>query len=455
MYLYGGLIKPISFGILLLFALYLGLYHALFALLIALLRKTYSVSLTLVLAPIAWISVELARARITGFPWDLLGYTQIDNLFLTKLAPFTGVMGLSLLVAAVNALWAAIFLLRTKRSIGIVGATAATATLLFVLIGIHLRPALTPPHQIATLLQENLSVGEESRGSRESKDEMFAAFSKLSEHPPVIAQSEDLPATSKLSTPPTGLIVWPEAPTLFADSDPRFRESLGAVAKATDAPVISDSVSVGDRNEMGRYNEYNSASFFRPDGSYAGRYDKMHLVPFGEYTPYKSLFFFAGHLLDDLPFVPGTQRRIFDVNGKRYGVFICYESIFGDEVRHFVLDGAQVLVNISDDGWYGDTSAPWEHMNMARMRAIENGRWVLRSTNTGITAAIDPQGVVRAQLPRHIRSAIDVGFDFENQLTFYTRHGDWVAWLCSGVLVVAIISGVWRRLRLHREAATQ
>ena len=138
---------------------------------------------------------------------------------------------------------------------------------------------------------------------------------------------------------------------------------------------------------MASYNLYNSAAFFRADGTDGGRYDKMHLVPFGEYTPYKPLFFFVGHLLDDLLFIPGTQRRLFDANGKHYGVFICYESIFGDDMRQFARLGAQVLVNISDDGWYGDTSAPWEHLDMVRMRAIENRRWIVRATNSGITAA--------------------------------------------------------------------
>ena len=142
----------------------------------------------------------------------------------------------------------------------------------------------------------------------------------------------------------------------------------------------------------------------------------MHLVPFGEYTPFKRLFFFAGNLLAEVgTFDPGTQRTLFDTGGHRYGVFICYESIFGDEVRQFVEKGADVLVNISNDGWYGDTSAAWQHLNMVRMRAIENHRWVLRATNTGVTAAIDPYGRVTAAAPRHIRTALRVAFGYEQR----------------------------------------
>jgi apolipoprotein N-acyltransferase len=130
-------------------------------------------------------------------------------------------------------------------------------------------------------------------------------------------------------------------------------------------------------------------------------------------------------------FVPGLQRSLFETRGKKYGVFICYESIFGDDIRRFVDDGSQVLVNISDDGWYGDTSAPWEHLDMVRMRAIENNRWVLRATNTGLTAAIDPYGRITASMPRHIRGSIEVAFGYREELTFYTRHGDWFAWICA------------------------
>ena len=126
-------------------------------------------------------------------------------------------------------------------------------------------------------------------------------------------------------------------------------------------------------------------------------------------------------------------------------MFICYESIFADEVRQFVLGGAEVLVNISNDGWYGDSSAPWQHLNMVRMRAIENHRWVLRSTNTGVTSAIDPWGRVVAAAPRHIRTAIQVPFAYEHDVTFYTRHGDLFAYGCAAVTLGALVWSLGRR----------
>jgi apolipoprotein N-acyltransferase len=177
-----------------------------------------------------------------------------------------------------------------------------------------------------------------------------------------------------------------------------------------------------------------------------GRYDKMHLVPFGEYVPYKKLFFFAGSLLQDVGILdPGKHRTVFATGGHSYGTFICYESVFADEVRQYARMGADVLVNISDDGWYGDTSAAWEHLNMVRMRAIENHRWVLRATNTGVTAAIDPYGRVVASAPRHIRTSLRVGFNYERDVTFYSAHGDLFAYFCALIAAGGLGLGLLRR----------
>ncbi len=434
MFLYGGLPAAVSFGILILFSLYLGLYFALFGACFALMRRWKSEAAALLISPLLWVAVELARARITGFPWDLLGYTQIDNLFLTRLAPVTGVMGMSLVIAAINALWFWRFRVQTGKRRWIGAAIAVVLIFAINLLGLR-REAPSPESAVATLMQDNLSVGAQAGTHPETAPELMYDFAQRTLHPAISSAASELlarTASAHVTQPGTDLVLWPEAPTDFMSGDPRFREAMGEVARASHAPVIVDSVGVAEaRNPEGRFDEFVSASFFLPDGSYAGRYDKMHLVPFGEYTPYKSLFFFAGHLLDGLNFVPGTQRTLFDAKGHKFGVFICYESIFGDEIRQFALHGAQVLVNLSDDGWYGDTSAPWEHLDMARMRAIENARWVLRDTNTGLTASIDPLGRIVAQMPRHMRGAVEVPFDYRNDLTFYTLHGDWIAWLCA------------------------
>jgi apolipoprotein N-acyltransferase len=432
MHLYGNIPTVPSFGILILFSLYLGLYPALFGTIFAAINSKYSRNIVLCAVPFLWVAVELARARITGFPWDLLGYTQVDNLTLTRLAPLTGVMGISFVIAAVNALW----LIRpaTPR-LKYIPATIALLLTALATIAQARQPRyfVEATTATATLLQENLGVGSEATGNKESKQDMLAAFSQLSLHP-----------ARAFPNHPSQIIIWPESPADFIDGDPLLRQSISKLARQANAAVIVNDVTVasylGNRPQL-----YNSASFYNHDGTYAGRYDKMHLVPFGEYTPYKPLFFFVGDLLDDLLFIPGTHRSVFTVDNKKYGIFICYESIFGDELRHFALNGAQVLVNISDDGWYGDTSAPWEHLDMVRMRAIENHRWVLRATNTGITAAIDPEGRITQTIPRHLRSSVQVLFGFENDLTLYTRFGDWFAWLCALLTALLLLLGLTRK----------
>ncbi len=350
-------------------------------------------------------------------------------------------MGLSLLVAGVNALW----LWRPLARSWWLGPLVACCALGTSLLGAGWQPPVAPSGRTAVLLQENLSVGADAGENRESPRDMIASFTHFTQHPVV----PSLPGGKASSTP--DLLAWPEAPTSFADADPALRASLASLARAQHAPLVVDAVGVGTSpTASGRYEEFVSASFYLPDGTYAGRYDKMHLVPFGEYTPYKQVFFFAGHLLDGLNFVPGSRRRLFAVNSHRFGVFICYESIFGDEIRQFARSGAEVLVNLSDDGWYGDTSAPWEHLDMARMRAIENRRWLLRATNTGLTASIDPYGRIVAALPRHTRNALLVPFAYRSDLTFYTRHGDWLGWLCAVLTAAGLLAGYLQQQVLAR-----
>jgi apolipoprotein N-acyltransferase len=397
-------------------------------------------------APFAWVAVELARARITGFPWDLLGYSQVDNLLLTRLAPWTGVMGLSLVVAAVNALWLARIYVR-RRTLAVGGMVlAGFFCVAAVVMEARWEPPLDVPNAQAVLVQDNLGVGAE-RGPQESVAQLLQSLDGWSERPEVeswsAAGGSYRPAAQGFHA---DVVLWPEAPANLIDNEYIFRHSMGQLAVAMDAPVIADSVAFGVARAAGEQpSMYNSASFFTATGVYAGRYNKMHLVPFGEYTPYKKLLFFAGHLLDNVGgFVPGKKRTMFTTGGHTYGVFICYESVFGDEVRKFALGGADVLVNLSDDGWYGDSSAPWEHLDMVRMRAIENDRWLLRSTNTGVTTVVDPYGRLGAALPRHVRGALLAVFAYVSAVTFYTRHGDWLGWICAVITAAFVLWAGWR-----------
>ena len=442
MHIYGGIPELPSFGILILFSLYLGLFFAFFGWAITTLRVRFTSHIALFAAPFLWVAIELARARITGFSWDALGYTQVDNSLLTALAPLGGVMLLSFVVTVPNTLFALGISIGKRRSRWsyLLGGFALAA--LFQ-AGSAYDPPADPADHVATLLQENLSVGAEGRELTPfPMQEKYRQFTQWSLHP----LSPSLNAGRQLQLKPqtsadsriSDLIIWPEAPADFLTSDPTFRAELGSLARAAQAPVIAGSLGVDlDPAALRGYRDYGSAAIFGAGGNFIGRYDKIHRVPFGEYVPYAPLFGpFAGKLtslVGDMQ--PGAEHSVFRLEGHSVGVFICYESIFGNDVRQFVRNGAEVLVNISDDGWYGDTGAPWQHLDMARMRAIENRRWLLRDTNTGITTAIDPHGRGLFSTPRHVRSAFAFFFGFRSDTTFYTRHGDWFAWLCALVSI--------------------
>jgi apolipoprotein N-acyltransferase len=450
MYLYGGLDKPIAAGILLLFCLYLGLYHALFGGLFGAFRAYFGAQGALLLSPFAWVAVELARARITGLPWDLLGVAQVDNPLLTRVAPVTGAFGLSFVIALVNALWLVRIQVRERRHTRLALTIAGVVLVVLYVFGLRRLQGPSLPRATATamLVQENLEVGAAAKGPEASEQQLLESFAYLSHYPgdrvflgiPELRGTPSVTFVQKAEARSSDLIVWPESPAPFQENDPAFRAAISGVAKDAGAPVIVGNVAI-DRttaNARGFY-LFNSATFVSPQGEFAGRYSKMHLVPFGEYVPFRQLFFFAGNLLHEVgTFDAGRTRSVFAVNGHRYGTFICYESIFGDEVRHFVQQGADVLINISNDGWYGDTSAPWQHLNMVRMRAIENHRWVLRATNTGVTGSIDPYGRVVEAAPRHVRTSIRAGFGYEHDVTFYTAHGDLFAYACALITAVAL-----------------
>ncbi len=432
MHEYGGLSTLMGALVLFLFCCYLGLYHLLFGAVVAVVRWTVPArsGWTVAVLPVLWVAVELARARVTSFPWNLLGYAQVDNAVLTRMAPWAGVYALSFALALANAVlaWAWV---RRDRTSGFAVAGTLLAVLVVGVSGALVRLPVPVADASAVLVQPNLSVGPERPRPG-------------AEEPPLAQVLSGLSREADAGEPRAKVVLWPESPAPFYAEDPEFRSVLGGLASAVDAPVIAGAEGVG----AGRLHAevYNSAALFLPGTGFAGRYDKIHLVPFGEFMPYKELFSFASGLTEAVGrFDRGTRRAVLPARGHGYGVFLCYESIFGDEVRQFVLGGADVLVNLSDDGWYGDTSAPFQHINMARMRAMENRRWILRDTNTGITAVIDPYGTVRTAAARHVRTAVRMPFAYATELTFYTRYGDWFAYMCAAVTTALVLVGVTRR----------
>jgi apolipoprotein N-acyltransferase len=439
MRLYGGLSAPMAVVVLFLFCCYLGLYHGLFGLLISLLAGSLrGYRPALISAPFVWVAVELARTRVTGFSWLLLGTAQVDNASLCRIATWTGVYGISFEIVLVNVALAAGFLIqKEKRGAMLTAALAAAAVLQS---GRLIEPPTASVDHKALLVQENIPV---------AANWTPAYFQQT------LGELIDLTEKSAAKEPDTkvDLVVWPESPAPFFTNDAHFRDALSDMARQTKAWTVAGSI--GTTNpRTANSSIFNSAALISPNGDWAARYDKVHLVPFGEYLPFPSLFSFAGGLTQEVgEFQHGASRTPLDAGGERLGIFICYESIFPDEVRQFAkpqsddllskgfvdFRSAQVLVNISNDGWYGDSGAYAQHLNQTRMRAIENDRWLLSDTDTGVTASIDPWGRVVSRLPRKERAALVAPYALTSVTTFYSRHGDWFAYVCAIISLAALI----------------
>lgn len=429
MHRYGGLPVVTALFALIAFCMYVGLYHGLFGLLLAVVAGNQGYQRrALVAAPFLWVAVELARTRITGYPWELLGYAQTGNFVLTRIATLTGVYGLSWEILLVNSAFAAAFLVaRERRKWLLVSACGAAAILQ---AGQSVAPAPAAADHTALLVQQNIPIhGDWTRDYFEST---LRDLTRLS-----VKSAGDAWPKGK-----GDLMVWPESPAPFYASDPLFQNAISDMALQAHAYVVAGSIGVeGAMHSGGRESKvFNSAVLVTSQGEWAGRYDKVHLVPFGEYLPFPSLFAFAGGLTREVgEFTQGPSRAPLDAGSVRLGVFICYESVFPDEVRQFALQGAQVLVNVSNDGWYGDSGAWKQHLQQTQMRAIENNRWLLSATNTGLTAAIDPAGRIVAEVPRKEQTVLVAPYALLSSTTFYTRHGDWFAYLCAIISVGALL----------------
>jgi apolipoprotein N-acyltransferase len=330
-----------------------------------------------------WTAIEWTH-QYTGFTWLLLGNATIDWPLIPRLAPWTGVYGISFLLA----LFAA----------AIVKRQWSWLVLAVVPVILPALPPQQPGKASALVVQPNLP--EEEQWTPQS-------LAKLDQH------------LAELSTPKrrVDIVVWPEAPASIDDSD----SNLPRVARLAHAPLLAGVVShTSDGAPL------NSALLISPDGNFVSRYDKVNLVPFGEFVPWP-----FGALTRKISQEAGDFRagtRIIVSN--RIGTFICYESVFPTYIRQFASRGAEVLFNISNDGWFGKSAARFQHFQIVRMRAVENRRWIVRVTNDGITASIDPAGRVIAEMPSYREVAGELPFSYETAATFYSRYGDWFLWLC-------------------------
>lgn len=435
---HGGMSLAAGWGVLLLIASVWGASIGLFAWMVQRLSLR-SYTLALAGAPFLWISTEVLRTYLPeiSFPWGLLGYAPAENPALLQLTTITGVYGLSFLAASFNALllWSdCASRAETKRRFGIFGGIMV-ALLLVMAIGPRFVPK-AEEHHVARAVQPNFPENLQYVG------DWYA------EHKGDLAELERLSLRPSLSDVQPDLLIWPEAPAPFSFQDAHFVPYISKLATEFHHPMIVGVIEWKPSNELVNgaprttLVPYNSAAMLNELGQRTFSYDKMHLVPFGEYEPFPFIHQVVTSVSEEVGgFHKGKERSVGVLsNGNKLSVFICYEAIYPGEVRAFTERGAELLVNISNDGWFGTSSAADQHLRMARVRAVENRRWLLRDTNSGITASIDPYGNVTRVLQRDVRDSADLPYDFRTDQTLYVKLNDWFAWMC--VLVSAILVGI-------------
>ena len=449
---YGKLPAVVSYPIMLLFVVYLGLYVAAFAALFVFLKRRTTFPATLT-APVLWVSLELLRTyALTGFPWAALGYSQYLALPAIQIADTTGVYGVSFLIVLVNvAVAEGILALRARRFRSASWTPLATA---FVAVALVLgygawrlsQDRLSqPPTLRVGVVQAN--IPQDKKWDAQFRQETIDRYERLSDD---------------LSSQSVQLLLWPEAAMpFFFEEDAAFRQQVVATVRGDRIPLLFGSPAVTTVGNQLRL--FNSAYFLSADGRVLGRYDKMHLVPFGEYVPLAGLLFFVNKMAEGIgDFLPGgdytvmtlplgddTKPRPQESPPPKIATVICFEVIFPDLVRGFVKQGAQLMTTITNDAWFGDSSAPYQHFSMVVFRAVENRVPFARAANTGVSGFIDRTGRIQETSPIFVEAALADALRLRTQTTFYTRHGDIFAYGCGIMALFMIYTAI--RTRPQRE----
>ncbi len=431
---YGHLPVVISLLLFLLMVAYLALYPAA-TLYITRWAEIRGVSPLLVF-PLAWTSLEYLRSlALTGFPWGTIGYSQYTVIPLIQIADITGVYGPSFLIALANT----VLFLALRR--GVRGATyrwpVAGATLLILLLAGTLWYGFHRLHQSpdgatlkVALIQGN--IPQDVKWDPAFQEATVKIYERLTRQ--------------AAAAGPLDLIVWPEsAAPFFVQEEPQLSARIGTLAREATCGMIVGSPALERDGDRMRY--LNSAFFFTPTGQVGPRSDKIHLVPFGEYVPLARLLPFVHKMVEGIgDFVPGSKFVTFPTGKGDAGVLICYEGIFPELARGYIRQGSRFLVNITNDAWFGRSSAPWQHLSMYAFRAVENRVPVVRAANTGISSLIDSTGRIADTTPLFHEAVLVGEIRLTNLVTFHTLHGELFIHLLSGGFVLLLVA-VARRKR--------
>lgn len=427
---YGNLNYLLSAFVLILLVSYLSLFMGAFAFLLRYLEDRLGLK-EVVTAPFAWVSLEYVRSFLfTGFPWESLGYSQFLFLPLIQASDITGVYGISFLIVLANALLFNIFynwfLKREKKFYREVAFTFFLFTITLVYGGWRLADVRKKTEAFSTIkaavIQGN--IDQSKKWDPTFQDDTVKIY-------------RDLSFKAAKSSP--SLIIWPEsAMPFYFQSNARYRDIVFNISKETGSYLLFGSPAY--RRGGGKMGYFNSAFLISPSGNVLGRYDKVHLVPLGEYVPLGKYLYFIDKLVEGTgAFSPGKRIGPLVFSLGKPGVFICYEAIFPNLVRKFVNRGANFLINLTNDAWYGKTSAPYQHLSMVTFRAVENRVFIARAANTGISSIIDATGKIRSATGIFTRGFIVDTIRLGRVHTFYTEFGDIFAQICLGITLIMVV----------------
>lgn len=438
MYFYGHVPLWIGVPVMALLAAFLAVYTGAFAWLLASSGGARPL-VRLFLIPALWVSFEYLRANLfTGFPWSLLGYTQFNLTHIIQIADITGVYGLSYLVMMLNVAayqWVTSAASKGGRKPFIETGVAVIALVLTIIYGFFAINEVDEWLIRRAPVKVSVAQGSIDQGMKWDVSYRMSTIDIYRE------------LSMKAAGAGASLIIWPEsAMPFFLGADVKEtaeekRRVIGA-AKEFNTFILTGAPSYNYNFKTGDKGYFNSAYLIAPDGAFIGRYDKIHLVPFGEYVPMKNVLWFVKKLTVGAgDFVSGDGA--YPVAGfpqGSLGVLICYEAVFPEIAVEAVRNGASILVNITNDAWFGRSSAPYQHLEMSALRAVENRRFLLRAANTGISAIVDPAGRVKARTALFEKTVLTGEAVFtKERLTFYTTYGDVFAYGCLAAGVVGIL----------------
>ncbi|MBA3297492.1 MAG: apolipoprotein N-acyltransferase [Acidobacteria bacterium] len=434
---FGGLHTGLAVVAAALLVAYLALFPAVFSVIFARCHRAYGFAAFL-LAPCIWVTTELGRQYIwDGFPWALLGYSQVTVLPIAQSASIVGVYGVSWILALVGASAAAVVLERGRAT----WVLAATVTVLVV--GASLWGDARVRSSVLTTQGTPVRVAVVQGNILQ--DDKNAAYTGNAEIADLIAQRY-IDMTRQALAAGATFILWPESSTPFYFERDLVRGGvIRRLAQEANATLLIGSdqiepVKATPAVEKPQDLYYNAAFLVQPDGQIGAVYRKMHLVPFGEYVPLKSLLFFVGPIVEAVSaFTPGKTSVLLPVDGHIVSTAICYEVIFPDLIRRFVQDGSELLTTITNDAWYGTSSAAFQHWEQASMRAIEEGRYLARAANTGISGFVDPYGRVMEKTGLFHQAMVVGDLRFITSRTIYSRCGDLIAWLSLALVAAALL----------------